>query len=623
MNRHKYFFFTILYALLLLLTGNLGAVPICHALNRVSDIRYWSAPTFTRVVLDLTSEARYSSFSLDKPDRLVVDLKGFDRHVPRKEIHLQDKIIKKIRVSYKGKGTVRVVIDLAKKSHHKIFPLKKFGKKPPRLVFDITRPDLEKADRNKRETTRKQKKPGDFIVVVDPGHGGEDPGAVSKKGTKEKDIVFSIAKKLVWKLNPKAGIKAYLTRTGDYFIPLQKRIDIADQYGADLFISIHADSSFSPKVAGSSVYCLSFKGASSNTARMAASKENASDFIGGVSLDHYNKDLNTIIFDLVQTHSLNESLTLAGLVLGEISKINKLHTKKPQQANFVVLRSADIPSVLIETDFISNAGREKRMKTQWFQNQFTNKIAAAVVTFLSGEKRSPKRSNASESGPVYHRVRRGETLSGIAQKYNTTTGSLRRLNNMKSKSVLVAGKRLKVMPGRKEPARQKKQEVVYHRVRRGETLSGIAQKYNTTTGSLRRLNSMRSKSVLVAGKRLKVMPGRKEPARQKKQEVVYHRVRRGETLSGIAQKYNTSISSLRRLNSMRSKSVLVAGKRLKVKPGDRKTHTTSEPLYHVVKRGETLSSIALKYRTTVTRLKTLNSLSLKNVLVAGKKLRVL
>ena len=533
---------------------------VCEARNHLSDIRYWSSPTFTRIVLDLKSEPRFDSFSLVKPDRLVVDLKNFDGQVPKKLLTINDGIVKKIRASQKSKGTIRIVVDLAKKSDHKIFPLKKISTKLPRLVIDITRPDLEEADRFQREETRKRKKKGNYIVVIDPGHGGEDPGAVGKKKTKEKDIVFAIAKKLAWKLNHKKGVKAYLTRKGDYFISLKKRIEITKQYGADLFISIHADSSFSKKVYGSSVYCLSFKGASSNTAKMVAAKENASDFIGGVPLDHQNHDLNAIIFDLVQTHNLNSSLHFAGLTLKEISKVNKLHTKRPHQAGFAVLTAPDIPSILIETDFISNPRREKRMKTAWFQNEFANRIAIATSQFLFLGKQDPRKQRSVKPRSIYHVVKRGETLSSIAIKYNTTVHDLRRLNGMSAKSTLRAGKKLKVIPG--EKAKDRRPKLRYHVVKRGETLSSIAIKYNTTVHDLRRLNGMSAKSTLRAGKKLKVIPG--EKAKDRRPKLRYHVVKRGETLSSIAKKYQTTVNRLCKLNGMSTKSTLRAGKKLRV-----------------------------------------------------------
>ncbi len=586
-----------------------------YAANRLYDLRHWTAPAYTRIVLDLKHTAEYSSFVLTNPPRLVLDLKNFDGHIPKNLAKINDGIVKTIRLAKKSKNVVRIVIDLERSSDHKIFPLKKISEKPPRLVVDITRTDLEKSHRNKREATKSLKKKGDYIIVVDPGHGGEDPGAVSRKGIKEKDIVLKIAKNTVRRLNRVKGIKAYLTRKGDYFISLRKRVMIAKEYGADIFISIHADSSFSTKAYGTSVYCLSFKGASSNTARMAARKENASDFVGGVPLDHKNSSLNTIIFDLVQTHSLNSSLNLAKIMLKEISRINKLHKKTPPQANFAVLRAPDIPSILIETDFISNTKRLKRMKTQWFQDEFSKSITSGVVKFISntshqasGIKKTVLKK--ARTAPASHRVKRGETLSGIAEKYKISVKSIRQSNRMSSRSVLKIGQML-IIPG-KSPS------LKYHRVKKGETLSGIAEKYRMSVKELRNLNRMSSKTTLKTGTKLKIKPKKKIKT---KAVTSYHRVKRGETLSGIAEKYRMSVKELRNLNRMSSKTTLKTGTKLKIKP-KKKIKTKAVTSYHRVKRGETLSGIAERYRMSVKELRKLNRMSSKTTLKTGTKLKV-
>ncbi len=469
--------------------------------NSLTAIRHWSAPTYTRIVLDLKHEAAFKSFTLTNPARIVVDVIEVAPKVPRELLVINDKIVKQVRAAGSGRNRVRIVIDLDQQAEHTIFSLGAIDAKPPRLVIDVSRPDLEAADRDRRTQTRKSMQSGTRIVVVDPGHGGEDPGAVGRGRLYEKNIVLAISRRLVNNLNRQPGIKAYLTRTGDYFIPLAKRVEIARQYSADLFISIHADASFNTKAAGSSVYCLSFKGASSNTARMVAKKENASDFIGGIPLGRASGDLNNIMFDLMQTYSVNAGLQLGGLVLKEIGVVNRLHTRKLQQANFAVLRAPHIPSVLIETDYISNASRARRLRDKSFQERFSRQVALAVKTFFK-EYPTPQQPTPVRA-PAYHTVRRGDTLSGLAARYGTSVAELRRLNAMNRKSVLRVGRKLKIPAAARKPIPVR--APAYHTVRRGDTLSGLAARYGTSVARLCRLNGIRTGAVLPIGKKLKLM----------------------------------------------------------------------------------------------------------------------
>jgi len=382
--------------------------------NRLTDIRHWSSPTYTRLVIDLKAETAWETQEQKDSNRLIVELDGFDGFMPKELLEINDGIIKKVRALQSG-GKVRILIELEKPAEHKIFALKKIDEKPPRLVIDVTRADLEQAARGHREETRKKKKKGDYIVVIDPGHGGEDPGAVSPSGTYEKNLVLSIGKQLAAKLGSMPGIKAYLTRKGDYFIPLGKRIEIAKEYGADLFLSIHVNAGFSTKAAGSSVYCLSFKGASSNLARLAEERENASDSIGGVPLEQQKSNLNVILCDLVQTHTINSSVQLAALLLEDVGKFNKLYLNTPQEANFAVLRAPDIPSVLFETDFISSPDREAMLKSREFQNRIVETVAGSVAAHLA--------ARPQQDGSAAAKNAKRETAPPAAQPATEMKGS--------------------------------------------------------------------------------------------------------------------------------------------------------------------------------------------------------
>ncbi|HPD60656.1 MAG TPA: N-acetylmuramoyl-L-alanine amidase, partial [Thermodesulfobacteriota bacterium] len=268
----------------------------------VLDVRYWSAPEYTRIVVDLTGPAYYDLFELTEPSRVVIDLKEANMLLSKKEFIINDQVISKVRWGYFTPGTLRVVVDLVKSAETNVFTLKKFCDKPDRLVIDIFRSDLGKKEEEKRAIF--QKKPlGTYIVVIDPGHGGEDPGAIGKSGVQEKTIALEVAKKLRNAINQEKNVKAFLTRESDYFISLRKRWRIAKEYNADLFISIHANAGFNRNKKGAEVYCLSLGGASQEAARILAEKENSSDLIGGVDLASCQDGVDSILVSMEQTRT--------------------------------------------------------------------------------------------------------------------------------------------------------------------------------------------------------------------------------------------------------------------------------------------------------------------------------
>lgn len=416
--------------------------PAASALLKVTDVRYWSAPDHTRIVVDSDRPISYQTLTLKDPWRLVVNVKKAKASFADRQIEVADSVVHRIRVGQFDRKTLRVVIDLVRPAQSKVFTLDKYLDKPYRLVIDLHRADLAEKGKKARLNQKGKKY---RIIVIDPGHGGEDGGAVGSRGTREKDIVLSLAKKLKKYIDQKEGFKAFLTREGDYFIPLEKRVEIAREYGANLFISLHTDANFSKSVRGASVYCLSIKGASDEATNLLAERENASDFIGGVSYAS-NRDLDSILIDLVQTQTINDSLRFGGMVLHEIGKVHRIKFKRPKQAGFKVLKATEVPSILIETGFISNPADEKLLRSKSFQLKLARALSIVSLSFVN---RLAKRDGAvisdrtvqKNKGGV-HLVKPKETLWQIARDYNTTVDELIRLNKLKRAGRIKVGKKL-------------------------------------------------------------------------------------------------------------------------------------------------------------------------------------
>ncbi|MBM4329800.1 MAG: N-acetylmuramoyl-L-alanine amidase [Deltaproteobacteria bacterium] len=377
----KWFFVPIILLSAFCILGELSTGE-ASAVFRLLEIRHWSAPDHTRVVIDLTGPPVYDIPQPENP--LIMTLK-FSRIILPKgkgEISVNDRVIQKIRVNPWGKEGAEVALFLVKPAQWKVFSLKPYQDKPERLVIDIFRPDLEEKEKVEKQISQALKAKRKKIIVLDPGHGGEDPGAIGPRGTREKDIVLNLARKLQKSLDESGEVRAFLTRRGDYFVPLNKRIKIAQEYGADLFVSLHTNGSPKRQTRGTSVYCLSLKGATDKATQLLAQKENASDMIGGISLAAEQKDLDSILLDLEMTHTINESLQLGGLMLKELSRINQIQFSQPLQAGFAVLKAPSFPSVLVETAYITHPLEEKLLKKESFQMDLTKAIFSAVKKFI-------------------------------------------------------------------------------------------------------------------------------------------------------------------------------------------------------------------------------------------------
>ena len=352
----------------------------------VTDVRFWSAPDHTRIVLDLTEPIEYESSSQESPPLLRVTLKGALLHTKKREVVVNDPFVEKILLTPVDKDGSRLVLQQKKLLDVHVFVLKPELDKPHRLVIDLVDVAQEKKDQEERQKQKEVRSKGTRIVVIDPGHGGEDPGAVGPRRTMEKDIVLRVGKKLIPMLNQSNDIKAFMTRKGDYFVPLEDRVKIAREYGADLFVSLHTDGSFNSQVRGSSVYCLSLSGATDEAAKVLADKENMSNLLGGAVLRpaSLSKDpnLNQILLDLMQNNSMKESIRFAESLLAEIKGIHRLKYSTFRQANFVVLRSADIPSTLVEMAYITNTDDERLLNQDSFQENIARSIAATIKKFF-------------------------------------------------------------------------------------------------------------------------------------------------------------------------------------------------------------------------------------------------
>lgn len=392
-----------------------------HANNtQITSTRVWPAPDYTRVTLESKQPIRHKLFTLDNPDRLVLDLENVTLDAALNEIagkiSVEDPYIKGVRTGRFNASTVRLVFDLKTPVKPEAFALAPVGEYGHRLVLDIyplNAPDPLLAFLKRHETSA-QKPPAPetapqaaphaetpppvakapptnarapserlITIAIDPGHGGEDPGARGRGGTLEKNITLSIARKLKERIDNEPNMRAILTREGDYFIPLHTRVEKARRVRADLFVSVHADAFIKPSAHGSSVFALSERGATSAAARWLAKQENDADLIGGVNLGIKDPYLKQTLLDLSQTASINDSLKLGKAVLDEMGGINKLHKNYVEQAGFAVLKAPDIPSILIETAFISNPEEERKLRDPAYQNKMADAIFSGIKRYFA------------------------------------------------------------------------------------------------------------------------------------------------------------------------------------------------------------------------------------------------
>ena len=419
----------------LLLLGSLQAFAA-----EVSGFRVWADPVKTRAVLDLDRKTAYKLFTLKNPHRVVVDLQGSSIEIPVELDKEHAGIISGVRYGQPDKQTLRVVFDLTDSVELKSFLLEPTAQYSHRLVIDLYSRSNRKTPSMVKHVADISKPDRDVVIAIDAGHGGEDPGAIGKKKTQEKDVVLQIARRLKKAIDAEPGMKAILTRDGDYYIPLRGRYEKARKARSDLFVSIHADAFTKRSVRGSSVFVLSPRGASSEFARLLADSENASDLVGGVTLNDKDDMLASVLLDLSQSATREASNKVAGDILGSMKRTGTVHKPHVGRANFMVLKSPDVPSVLIETAFISNPGEEKRLTEKEFQQRMARTITRGVKDYFYSSPPPGTWIAANRDGQKYI-VARGDTLGGIASRYSVSLTRLRSANNLRG-DVIHVGREL-------------------------------------------------------------------------------------------------------------------------------------------------------------------------------------
>lgn len=582
--------------LLIAISWNIGS--FLHAQTnsnqQVNNLRLWHSPESTRIVFDVSEGVKHSVFRLQNPMRLVVDIEnaGLSMEIP--EVDNDNRHINSIRTGQPQANVLRFVFELKNTVVSNDFVLTPNELYGHRLVVDLTDPVSSsitqssfavdnsssaqnnvivdnRVNSNITSTTTEliptvlapqSSKP--ILIAVDAGHGGEDPGAIGYSGTREKQITLAISKSFKSIIDGDPRFDSFMVRAGDYFVPLHRRRQIAGEKNADIFISIHADAFAKSSASGFSVFALSQRGATSAMASALAAKENAADLIGGVSLADKDEVLAKVLVDLSMTNTINESVNLGGRVINQLSKLGKMHSKRVEQAGFAVLKSPDIPSILVETGFITNPGEERNLRTTSYQNKIARALYTAINQYYD---QTPYNNVASYQSPAiddvarssntqssqYHTVVRGDSLSKIAEKYRVSLSELKRVNGLRS-NVAMLGVKLKLPTNAavSSSSQTTNSRPAVHTVKRGDSLSEISAQYNVTISSLKRLNNL-NKDTVYLGQKIRIPGGGNVAAVTPRT----HKVSRGDTLSEIAEKYGSSSSAIMRANNMRSRTVMI------------------------------------------------------------------
>ncbi|MDA9556756.1 N-acetylmuramoyl-L-alanine amidase [Vibrio sp.] len=538
--------------------------------NQLEQLRVWPSPDDTRVVLDLDNKAKYSYFTLSNPDRLVVDLKETKVKKSIQQVVKGSDVLRRVRKSTPPeKSSYRLVFELKSQVKPKLFTLapSKSGGYGHRLVIDLPHSLIKKSSspqvsksapsRSVRKEASQLSGQKDIIVAIDAGHGGVDPGSIGPSKKYEKHTTLTVAKKLAQQINAIDGMQAVLTRRGDYYVDLNRRSEIARRNKAHLLVSIHADAFRSPRPRGASVFVLNIRRASTELSRLVENQEKQSQLLGGAGLllkDSKDKNVSQTVLDLQFNFSQKEGYRVASKILHEMGKVATLHKKKPVHASLAVLKSPDIPSVLVETGFISNPKEEQLLFNSRHQNKLANALKVAIVDYFEEQPPAGTLFAYRKQKTIKHTVKRGESLSVIAQQYKTSI-SLLKSNNKLSSNVVHLGQTL-IISSPKVIKRQAtvavpQEKRTTHIVRSGDYLGKIANRYNVTISEIKRWNNLKS-NTLRKGQSLAIYTLHKVSTKPKK-----HKVKSGEFLSKIAANYRVPVDKLKKINKLRSDKLLI------------------------------------------------------------------
>jgi len=478
----------------------------------VEEVRVWRAPDHTRLVFDLSGEVEYKLFTLENPARVVIDIEGSSLGGDLSRLDFSEGPISAMRSAIRDGGTLRMVIDLVAEVEPRSFTLAPNSEQGNRLVVDLYGESLydgapintSAVSSNSTSTPRIDER-RNIIVAISAGHGGEDPGGIGFDGKlREKNITLKIARALFNQLERMPGYTPIMIRDGDYYVELQRRSEIAREKRADLFVAVHTDWYRTSHANGLTIYALSGDRADRENSRRVAQKENNADLLGGVGgdldLSSWDDDVALTLLSLQMAWSMEQSLIAGTRVLESLDGMTRLRRDKVQQASLEVLKSPDIPSMLIETGYLTNPDEARRLNTSAFQQKLARGIAQGVMNYFydappEGSLVAWQKANGIVPMPGIYMVKRGDSLSVIAQRYNVSLAELKSANKISSNTIHV-GQELTI-PGVGAGEQEE------HTIRRGETLSEIAQRYQVSLGSLREVNNITNDRIMV-GQILKI-----------------------------------------------------------------------------------------------------------------------